>query len=332
MRILTVTSEWATPALPEGGVFIARQVEWIRRAGVEIDVEAFRSARNPRNYIRFRRRVRERLEAERYDLVHAHFGQSGFAVLGLGMPLVVTFHGSDLEGIIGARGTYTARGWALRRMSGLVARRADEVIVVSRSLVRRLPKGTAYSVIPMTADLEVFRPGERDAARRALGLPLDRRLLLFAGRPEVKAKRYDLAVRAVEQVAPELRARLLTISGLSPGDVALYMQACDALLLTSRHEGAPTIVKEALACRLPVVSLDVGDVRETIGHVQGCVVTSDQSADALSRALTEVLERPRRLDGSERADVLDPAKQAARVVEIYQRLLHSRRSPAIGSR
>ncbi|MGH2760300.1 MAG: glycosyltransferase [Actinomycetota bacterium] len=326
MRVLAVTSEWATPEHPEGGVFIARQIEWIRRSGVEVDVEAFRSARNPFNYRRVRARVRERMRDGGYDIMHAHFGQAGFAVLGLTRPLIVTFHGSDVEGIIGSGGRYTARGWALRRMSRLVARRADEVIVVSSSLARRLPKRTPYTVIPMTADLEVFRPGPREDARRALGLPLDRTLVLFAGRPEVRRKRYELARLAVDRLTPELDVELLTISGLLPSGVASYMQACDALLLTSRHEGAPTVVKEALACRLPVVSVDVGDVRETIGDLAGCAIV-EPIPEAISRALGHVLEHPCRLDGSERADILDQAKQSARVVSIYERLLDSRPLP-----
>jgi glycosyltransferase involved in cell wall biosynthesis len=326
MRVLVVTSEWATPEHPEGGVFIARQVDWIRRAGVDVDIEPFRSARNPFNYRRVRARVRERLRDGGYDIVHAHFGQAGFAVLGLPAPLVATFHGSDLEGIIGPSGRYTARGWALRRLSRLVARHADEVIVVSSSLARHLPKRTQYTVIPMTADLEVFQPGSREDARRTLGLPLDRRLVLFAGRPGVKPKRFELAKLAVDLLAPDLRVELLTISGLPPSGVASYMQACDTLLLTSRHEGAPTMVKEALACRLPVVSVDVGDVRETVGHVAGCVI-SDPRPEALSRALTQVLEHPRRLDGSERAEVLDQSKQVARVVALYERVLESRPLP-----
>ncbi len=330
MRVLAVTSEWATPEHPEGGVFIARQIDWIRRAGVEVDVEPFRSAKNPLNYLRVRKRVRERLRIGRYDILHAHFGQAGFAVLGLRAPLVVTFHGSDLEGIIGPRGGYTPRGRILARLSRIVARAADEVIVVARSLARKLPEGISYSVIPMTADLEVFRPGPRDEARRSLGLTLDRKLVLFAGRPEVTRKRYDLAKQAVALARETHDLELLTISGLSPSGVATYMQACDALLLTSRHEGAPTVVKEALACRLPVVSVDVGDVRETIGDLPGCVVTDDDSPESLSRALVEVLEAPRRLVGSERLEVVDQAKQAEKVIAIYERLLSKRPSDASG--
>lgn len=324
MHVLAVTSEWPTPDHPGSGTFVARQVEAIRAIGVDVDVEHFRGASNPLNYVTARRRVAHRLLSESFDILHAHFGQAGIAAGGSPVPLVVTFYGSDLEGIVGPRGTYTARGRLLIRLSRRVARRADHVILVSPSLVRRLPARTDYSVVPTAVDLGVFRPAPKDEARRTLSLPLDRKLVLFAGRPEVPVKRYELARRAVEVVAIDEPVELLTITGLEPKTVATYMQACDALLLTSRHEGAPTIVKESLACLLPVVSVDVGDVRQTIGSIPGCVVTGDDRAESLGHALAHILQGPRVLDAKSVPVDLDQATQAARVVEIYERVLRGR--------
>ncbi len=318
MRVLAVTSEWSTPAQPAHGAFIVRQVDWVRRAGVHVDVEHFSSARNPLNYLAVRKRVRDRLHAGGYDVVHAHFGQAGLAVTGIAVPLVVSFYGSDLEGIVGPNGRYTVRGRVLARLGRLVARHADAVIIVSTSLARLLPRGVEHTVIPTAVDMDVFRPGPRDDARRTLGLPLDRKLVLFAGRPEMPVKRYELARRAVERAGPDIE--LLTMSGLPPSGVATYMQACDVLLLTSRHEGAPTVVKEALACRLPIVSVDVGDVRTTIGGVTGCVVTGDDTPAVLAGAIARVLSRPRILDTA-LPEALDQSVQSARVVQIYEGVL-----------
>lgn len=317
VRVLAVTSEWATPAHPAGGAFVARQIEWVRRAGVDVDVEAFSGARNPLNYLAVRQRVHKRLRTGRYNVVHAHFGQAGVAAGRVPAPLVVSFYGSDLEGILGPRGRYTLRGKVLARLGRRIARRADAVIVVAESLARLLPRDVRYTVVPTAVDLEVFRPGSRDDARRALGLPLDRKVVLFAGRPEVPVKRFELARRVVELVGSD--AELLTISDLAPSGVAAYMQASDVLLLTSLHEGAPTVVKEAIACRLPVVSVDVGDVRTTLGDLPGSVVDTD-APPALADAITTVLAQPRSLDRAI-PDGLDQAVQSARVVEIYEGLL-----------
>ncbi|HYZ91637.1 MAG TPA: glycosyltransferase, partial [Actinomycetota bacterium] len=273
----------------------------------------------PANYLRARRLVRGRLREGPYDLVHAHFGQAGLAVIPSRLPLVVTLYGSDVEGIVGPRGSYTVRGAILSRLSRVVARLADEVIVVSSSLGRRLPRNVSTTVIPTAVDLEVFRPGSREQARAELGLDPDKTLVLFAGRPEVPVKRYDVARRAVDRLAETHPAELVTIAGLPPSGVATHMRACDALLLTSRHEGAPTMIKEALAVRLPVVSVDVGDVRATIGDVPGCVVAQD-SIEALSGSLAEVVGK--RIDpGIDLTDRLDQSRQAEKIVDVYRRAL-----------
>lgn len=316
MRVLAVTSEWSTPMHTSGGAFIARQIEWVRRAGVNVDVEPFSGSRNPLNYLAVRRRVRDLLRSESYDVVHAHFGQAALAVGRVAAPLVVSFYGSDLEGIVGPSERYTPRGRVLARLGPRLARRADAVVVVAESLARFLPADVPYTVIPTAVDLEVFRPGSRLAARRALGLPLDRSLVLFAGRPEMPVKRYALARRVVDLLGPN--ADMMTMSGLEPAHVAAYMQACDVLLLTSWHEGSPTVVKEAVACRLPVVSVDVGDVRATIGDIRGCVVGTDEPG-VLADAVRTVLAQPRSLDAPI-PDAIDQAVQSARVVEIYERV------------
>lgn len=321
--MLTVTSEWALPGVPEGGTFVAQQVDWIRRTGVHVDVEPFRSAMKPRNYLEVRRRVNRRLRTGMYDIVHGHFGQSGLAVFGVPVPVVITFHGSDLLGIVGPRGNYQIRGRVLRRISRFVARRADAVIVTAQILARQLPKDVPYSIIPMTADPEVFGPGPQDEARRTLGLPLDRKIVLFAARPEVARKRFALAKGAVDLLRAD-DVDLITLFGRPPSEVATYMQASDALIVTSLHESGPVVVKEALRCRLPVVSVEVGDVKETIGGIEGCAVTSDDSPAALSAALGQVLRRGGRLDGSENEPVLDQERLAAKVVAIYEQVLRHR--------
>ncbi len=328
MRVLVVTSEYPTPEFPHSGIFVAREVDFLRRIGVEVDVEHFRGAHKIRNYLAARRRVRARIRTGSYDVVHAHFGQSGLTILPTSVPLVVTFHGSDLQGIVGPRGTYLAAGVVLTRVSRLIARCADRVIVVSQSLGRRLPKGTGYTVLPMGPDLDIFKPGSQDEARRSLGLPDQAKLILFAGSRDVPGKRYELARRVVDICAEEMPIELIVITGLPPSTVATYMRACDALLLTSSHEGAPTMVKESLACGLRVVSVDVGDVRETVEGVEACIVTRDDDPETLSRALKESLASRLTESARARAESYGEDGKAAKIAAIYEELVGASSDPA----
>lgn len=332
MRVLVVTSEYPTPNFPHSGVFVAREVDFLRRAGVDVDVEHFRGAHKIRNYLAARRRVRARIRAGSYDVIHAHFGQSGLTILPTSRPLVVTFHGSDLEGIVGSRGKYLPAGVVLTRVSRLIARWADRVIVVSQSLGRRLPKGIDYTVLPMGPDLDVFKPGLQDEARRSLGLPEGVKLILFAGTKDVPRKRYWLAQRVVDLCAEDMPMELVVITGHPPPTVATYMRACDALLLTSVHEGAPTMVKESLACGLRVVSVDVGDVRETVTGVEACIVTRDDDPETLSLALKEALASQPTESARTRAESYGEEGKAAKIAAIYEELVAGAERPATGRR
>ena len=97
-----------------------------------------------------------------------------------------------------------------------------------------------------------------------------------------------------------------------------YMNACDVLLLTSLHEGSPNVVKEALACNLPVVSTDVGDVRERIGDVEGCGICKDDQPETIATALRQVLSRDKPIDGRTTVLDLDERLLTQKVIKIYQ--------------
>jgi len=268
-------------------------------------------------------RARRQLDPARYDLVHAQFGQSGLLALPKRLPLVVTFRGSDLLGIVSdVDGRYTWKGRVLQRLSRLVALNADAVIVVSEHMKRSLPPSVPAVVIPSGLDLELFRPMPRDAARHALKLPLDRRYVLFVGNPAQARKRHALARRAVEIVNHSCPVELVTAWGVTHTDVPLYMNACDALICTSSQEGSPNVVKEALACELPVVSVPVGDVPLRLRGIEGCEVCADDQPETLAAALDRVLRRGARIRSRGGVAELDERSMAQQVIEIYRSVLN----------
>jgi teichuronic acid biosynthesis glycosyltransferase TuaC len=317
LRVLMITSEWPTAELPNSGPFIRQQAELLSSAGVSVDVFRFRGARNPLNYLRAWRQVRNKLSQHSYDLVHAQFGHSGLLALPKQLPLVVTFRGSDLEGIVGSTGGYTFFGRILQIISRRVARIADQVIVVSESLVGHLPNRT-YHLIPSGLDLELFKPLPQESARKQLGLPANKRLILFAADPGNPRKRFALAQSAAARLAGRLDVELVVASGVPRAKIPIYMGACDVLLLTSLHEGSPNVVKEALACNLPVVSVDVGDVSQRIAGVAGCVLCSDDQPQTIAAGLASVLTERRRIDGRTVIANLDERILSKSVISVYE--------------
>ena len=323
LRVLMITSEWASDP-GHTAHFIARQVRFLRAAGVDVDVFAFRGGRRPLRYLTAWAQLRRRLgNGHRYDLVHAQFGQSGLLALPKRLPLVVTFRGDDLFGILGPSGRPTPAGRLLQWLSRRVARQADAAILVSEHLKQYLSDAGPVHIVPSGLDLDLFRCIPREEARHHLGWPPDGRRVLFVGDPGDPRKRYDLARQAVQLVNCTVGAELVIGWRVPHEEMPFYMSACDALVFTSREEGSPNAVKEALACDLPVVSVPVADVPLRLQGIPGCEVCANDAPATIAAALERTLRRHARSEGRgrEAAGQLDERLLTGRVIEIYRSVL-----------
>jgi glycosyltransferase involved in cell wall biosynthesis len=317
MRVLMITSEWPTSENPYWVPFIVRQIEFLRKAGVEIDVFAFRGARNPINYIRGWWEVHKKLRQSSYDLAHAQWAQSAITVLPTRLPLVVTFRGWEGKGTVGLKGIYTPLRYILHAVSYFVAQRADELVIVSSQMQQYLPQRSLH-IVPSGLDFSKLPIIPQDEARQQLGLSLSKRLVLFVGNPADAKKRYWLAREIVARLDKSLGVELILAWHMPYDLIPVYMNACDALLFTSLYEGSPNVIKEALACNLPIVSVAVGDVAERLNGVDGCMVCQDDDPDRMSANLTSILQRKKRTNGRSIVFDLDENLLTQRIIEIYR--------------
>ncbi|HEU4799734.1 MAG TPA: glycosyltransferase family 4 protein [Gemmatimonadales bacterium] len=323
-RVLVVTNMWPTPERPSYGTFVAAQVDSLRAAGLELEVLVIRGDRNPATYLTSIARVRQRARAMRADIVHAHYGLAGWTASWQPRPMVVSFCGTDLLGAPAPSGATTVKSRMAMALSQLAAAHADTIICKSENLRQALrePRDRERAlVIPNGVDLRHFSPGDQAAARRRLGLREGAPLVLFPYSAQSSNKRVALARTAVEIVQATLPdASLAEVSGVPHNRMPDYYRAADCLILTSRSEGSPNAVKEAIACALPVVSVDVGDVRRWLDPVPGCEIVEDDPA-ALAGAIVAVLEQRRRIDASAVLPHLDQAAIARRLLEVYQAMI-----------
>jgi teichuronic acid biosynthesis glycosyltransferase TuaC len=305
--VLFVTNMYPDDEHPGSGAFVRQQAEHLRQAGHLIDVLHIQSSSSRLKYLTSPADVFARTRTRAYDVVHAHYGLSGFpALFRYRTPLVITLHGSD-----------ALIGRIQPLISKMVCSFADAVIVVSKGICARI----AGEIIPCGIDLQVFRPHDRQAARARLGLPPQGKLVLFPFDPLRKLKRYELAQAAVATVGdPNLQ--LLSVCGKRNEDMPWYYSAADAMILCSKSEGSPTSVKEALACNLPVVSTDVGDVREIMDGIDGCEICSD-SAESLGQGLKRMLGRQtaKPFEGRLCMTRYDQSRVVAAIVKVYESVI-----------
>jgi teichuronic acid biosynthesis glycosyltransferase TuaC len=318
LRVLMITAGWPQPGQPQTTHFVKRQAEFLRKAGVEVDVFSFRGAKSPVNYARAWREVRPQMTSGRYDVVHAQFGQSGILALPKHLPLVITLRGSDILGIVGKDGRYTLAGRVSQAVARFALRRADAVVVVSEHMTDYFHTSAPVTVLPSGLDFDLFRVVPRDEARSRLGWPLDKRFILFAGNPEQPRKRYALAKAAVDALNRTLPAELVVAWGVPHTDIPLYMNACDAFVFTSMQEGSPNVVKEALACDLPVVSVSIGDTAERLRGIAGCELVEDERPEPIAAALERVLRRGQRVAGRVAVAPLAEAAITAGLIDVYR--------------
>lgn len=301
----------ADPATPQRGRWVVDQVEALREGGLEVDLFSFRPGKD--QYLPATRKIRRILRQGDYDLVHAHYGLAGWcAQLAGADPLVVTFHGTDV------------RHRVVGRMSRALTRKIALVAAASKALFEEeagrpglpLPEGRS-AVLPCGADLSRFEPLNRRESRTELNLDPGEPFLFFPADPERPEKRFDRAQEVAERAGCTLR----TGGGIDPDRMPLWVNAANAVLVTSDYEGFGLACLEALACDVPVLSTPVGIAPHALRGLDRSLCREfdpDAWSDFASRLVSE--EDPR-TDGRPRAEALSAQRMADRVALAYRDLL-----------
>jgi len=242
-----------------------------------------------------------------YDLVHANYGLTAPAAIAQpNLPVVLSLWGSDLMGTYGS-------------VSKFCARHCDAVIVMSEEMADELD--CDCHVIPHGVDLDRFEPMPQREARAEMGWDPDAHHVLFPYPKGREVKNYPRAERVVERVREraDRPVELQIASGIPHELMPTLFNAADVLLLTSDREGSPNTVKEAMACNLPVVATDVGDVRSRLDGVANSHVAADD--DRLADAVEAVLRRGQRSDGRDAIRPLSTERMAERIHGVYAEVL-----------
>lgn len=312
MKVLLITNMYPglTHSTAHTGVFIQEQVDALRELGVNFEIMAIDRSKGRLAYLKSIFTVNRRLlKKQNFDLIHIHYGLSGlFLLFNFFFPksrIIITFHGSDIA--------KTSNKFFQRFISRQVARRAGIVILVNKEDMTEVknPESQVY-VVPCGVDTTFFRPGPVASQSTRIVFPS------ASNRPE---KNFDL-FRAVFNILQQRISDIeyTCLDGMTRTEVKDTLQQSSLLLMTSTSEGSPQVVKEALACNTPVVSVDVGDVKTVLGGTITSFVSKQYNAPELAALCLDALKIPR-AEGRGPARImeleLDSSSIAKRLLEIY---------------
>ena len=313
------------------------------------------------------------------DVIHLHWINQGMLSLGTirkilrsGKPVVWTMHDiwpatALCHVTLGCRHFTTAchrcrllpGGGSAKDLSSSIWRKKERMlngesiyyVACSRWLegeakASALLKGQKITSIPNPIDTHVYKPGDRDEARRRLGLPLDRQFILFASQRvtnENKGMNYlieacrllhDLSNATVlilgghaEEVVSQLSIDAIPLGYVNDEHriVDIY-QAADVFVLPSLSENLPNTILEAMACGLPCVGFRVGGIPEEIDHKRNGYVADYRNASDLAHGIRWVLTSVHRKELSEAcvrkvAQNYSHQSVALRYAEVYQQAM-----------
>ena len=303
---------------PYYGIFVSEQVKAVERWHPDVNYEVYfiNGRKGLLSYLRSLWKVNMLINSERYDIVHIHYGLSGLYLywpFRKYVPTLITMHGSDIMPNSGIPSL-------VRKVTRHVVRSSDAAIVLNDemdSIVSHLVHRTYR--IACSVDTEVFRPFRRNAHQ-------DYKQIVFPSNKERWVKNYTLFAETLELLKSKygIICREHEIKGMTRQEIATLLATSDLLLMTSHSEGSPQVVKEAMACNLPVVSVPVGDVSYLLDGVKDCYVAKRPDATELAALVVQSLHGDGSgICGRERifSEGLDDRSVANKIYKVYTSLV-----------
>lgn len=298
------------------GIFVDRQIDSLQKIGIQVSTFDIGASHSPIHLYRQVVALRKTVRDLGINVVHARYGTiTAFVSLFSGKHLVITFAGSDLLAGASVSSLRTYSGILISNLASLFS---SSLICVSEELRQSLWwREKDACVIPDGVDLSRFMPGNQKEARQKLGWGTEHPIAIIDAARDAGRKGLSLALEAMDNVKKMIpTAELIILRDVQPDDMHLCYQAADVLICASILEGSPNVVKEALACNLPVVSVPVGDVIERLSSVIPSAIVPRDSR-LMGDALIEILNTRQRSNGRNHVMELGLDKIALRVREIY---------------
>jgi|ERR1017187_661278 glycosyltransferase involved in cell wall biosynthesis len=303
------------------------QMQSILDQGVQVEYGHFSGRKSIGSLIKIGLRIRRLSKKKDIDLVHVFWGSSTaiFTLIFSAKPVVISFCGSDLLGSKDSSGKLTLGGRISRLLSQISAVGSHANIVKAEKMVSQLWSFSRKKtfVIPNGVDLKSFYPISKDVSQAYINFDSQKKYILFFSSNGQHVKNIKLAEKVYSIVKQSMaETEFIHAFNISQERLLYYYNSCDVMLLTSFHEGSNNSIKEARACNLPIVSVDVGDIKERLNQVKNCFVLKNWDAEKLAEKILYIFNKGERSNGSAYSGDVDLNLIAKRIIDVYKGILN----------
>lgn len=276
--ILFITNMYPTQNYPVDGIFIKEQIEDLaKELKCKYDIYVINAKRRNRlTYLKSLIQVPYKILQKKYDIIHIHYGISALFLL-LFRPKCKTFltlHGGDIL----KRPDNFFQILLTKKILSKVSKIFTQNIQMHEIAKKYNPN---VEIIPCGVNVDFFKPHHIDGA----ALRYNTKLIIFPNSPSRNVKNFPLFKEVMNHLNEHSQHtfEFRCVDRLSRAEVRDLFSIADCLLMTSISEGSPQVIKEALSCGLPVVSVPVGDVSAMIENIPNCFVSKTFSPIELSQ-------------------------------------------------
>ncbi len=301
---------------------IKNQGESLKQNGMDLDYFTIKG-KGIKGYLKNIPILKKYLKYHHYDVIHAHYSFCGWVskLTLTKIPVIVSLMGSDTYGNVDLYGKKKSNSYINILSSKILQLFVKKIIVKSKNLESYTYLKNKVKIIPNGVDINKFKPIEKNICREKLNIDINYKLILFLGNPSDPRKNFNLLKNAINNIK-DVNLKIIKPYPVDNKDIVYFMNAADVLVMTSYLEGSPNVIKEAMACNLPIVSTDVGDVKEVIGDTEGCYICSYDPQDVAEK-IKMALDYGKRTNGRERIIKLglDSDSIAKKIINVYEEVV-----------
>lgn len=316
MKVLHLTNNYPTNSNPVFGIFVKEQIDSLIKLGVDCDVFFINGREKGKiEYLFQIINLYKHLSRNDYDIIHCHHSFSALCLL-------LTFKGNKFKKVLSFQNSPEKE--IFNFIVSIFKKKFDALITKNK-----LKSNYNFYNIPNGVNINFFKKINKKDALKKIGLSKDKIYILFVSSNFVrKQKRLDIFVKVIKILKENFKIKnidSLILTNVERHLIPYYFNVASVHLLCSDFEGSPNSVKEALSVGLPVVSTDVGNVKEMLVGLKNSYVSGSNNPQELAELVYKIIKKKsdNSMEGLDRIHKLklDINSVAQKIKIIYENII-----------